>query len=393
MKTTFKDYPLLNIRNKTVPIFYPHVPKKAKIAVSKVLSGRWLGQGPLVDKFEKVFSQKFCDNMPVVAVGSGTDALHLSYILGNIDKGDEIICPVFTCTATNIPLLYTGAKIKFADINPIDLNISLDHVEKLITKKTKAIVFVNYGGVLCDLKKLNYLAKKHKLLLIQDAAQSLGAKYENKSITNYADFTIFSFQAIKHITSGDGGAICIRNKSLAKKAFRIRWFGIDRPKKQGGTWENDITEVGYKYQLTDIGASLLLESIKEFNSIKSHRNLIYKTYLKNLNQSKYLRCAVSTDKQSNPVMWLFTIITPFKDLIQKKLRAKNIETNQVHFRNDKYSIFKKFTKNKKFKNMDKVQNDYLVLPMHTKMTIADAKRVSKEINNILKNILTKVVKK
>ena len=95
--------------------------------------------------------------------------------------------------------------------------------------------------------------------------------------------------------------------------------------------------------------------------------------------------AINTDKQSNPVMWLFTIITPFKDLIQKKLRAKNIETNQVHFRNDRYSIFKKFTKNKKFKNMDKIQNDYLVLPMHTKMTIADAVRVSKEINKIIKN--------
>jgi len=335
---------------------------------------------------EKIFSKKFCANDPVVAVGAGTDALHLSYILGNIKKDDEVICPVFTCTATNIPLLYIGAKIKFADVDPTNLNISVDHVEKLITKKTKAIVFVNYGGLICDLDRLNSIAKKYKILLIQDAAQSLGAKYKNKSITKYADFTIFSFQAIKHITSGDGGALSFRNKKLLQKALRIRWFGIDRLKKQGGTWENDIVEVGYKYQLTDIGACLLLESMKEFNTIKAHRNLIYRTYIKNINQNKYLRCLTNNDKKSDPVMWLFTIITPFKDLIQKKLRNKGIESNQVHFRNDMYSIFKKFSKNKKFKNMDGVKDDYLVLPMHTKMTINDAKRISKEINNILDKV-------
>ena len=386
MKNIFKDYPLLNVKKKSIPIFYPHIPKKGLNALSKVLSGRWLGQGPLVDKFEKVFSKKFCDNQPVVAVGSGTDALHLAYILAGIKKNDEIICPVFTCTATNIPLLYIGAKIKFADIDLNNFNISIEHIEKLITKKTKAIVFVNYGGILCNLDKLQTIAKKNKLILIQDAAQSLGAQYNKKSIVNYADYTIFSFQAIKHITSGDGGALCVKNFKNYKKALRIRWFGIDRPKKQGGTWENDITEIGFKYQLTDIGACLLLESIKEFGLIKKHRNLIYKTYLDNIVQSKSLQCIISNNKKSDEVMWLFTIVSPYKDIIQKELRKKNIETNQVHFRNDKYSIFKKFVKNTEFKNMNMLQNNYLVLPMHTKMSINDAKRVSKEINNILLKI-------
>ena len=383
MKTIFKDYPLLNIRNKTVPIFYPHVPKKAKIAVSKVLSGRWLGQGPLVDKFEKVFSQKFCDNMPVVAVGSGTDALHLSYILGNIDKGDEIICPVFTCTATNIPLLYIDARIKFADVNLHDLNINIDHVEKLITKKTKAIVFVNYGGLLCDLDRLNKLAKKHKLILIQDAAQSLGAKYKNKDISIYADFTIFSFQAIKHITSGDGGALCIKKRKLAKKGRVIRWFGIDRPKKQGGTWENDIVDVGYKYQMTDIGAALLLDAIKEFKNIKKIRNEIHNIYQKKLSNILNLDVIKNEDKKSKPVIWLTTILTKHKDFLQKKLRERLIESNQVHFRNDRYSIFKKFCRNKKFQNIDLIENNYLVIPTHTKMKKIDAYLVSKNIANIL----------
>ncbi len=386
MKNKFRDYPLLEAKGKSIPLFYPHIPQNAKRSVSKVLSTRWLGQGPLVDIFEKKFSKQFSDGMPVIAVGSGTDALHLAYLLSDIKKGDEIICPVFTCTATNIPLLYIDAKIKFADIDPNTFNISIESVEKLITKKTKAIVFVNYGGILNNLDKLNKIAKKNKLILIQDAAQSLGAKYKNKSITKYSDFTIYSFQAIKHITSGDGGALVVKNKSLEKIGKRLRWFGIDRPKKQGGTWENDIKEIGYKYQLTDLGACLLLDSMKEYELIKSHRNSIYKTYVKNIIQNEKIKCVQAVDKNAKEVMWLFTIISRYKDIIQKKLREKNIETNQVHFRNDKYSIFKKFSKNKTFKNMDKLQDKYLVLPMHTKMTINDAKRVSFEINKIIKEL-------
>ena len=266
----FKDFPLMKDRVGSVPLFYPHIPKSSIKSLKKVLAGRWIGQGPLVDIFEKQFQKKFTINLPCIAVGSGTDALHLAYLLAEIKKNDEVICPLFTCTATNIPLLYIGAKIKFADVDPDTLNISIDHVKKLITKKTKAIVFVNYGGLPCDLKELNSIAKKNNIKLIQDAAQSLGSTYNDKPITEYSDFTIFSFQAIKHISSGDGGLLCLKNKKLIKKAYRMRWFGIDRLKKQGGTWENDIKEIGYKYQMTDLGASILIESLKEFKKISSH---------------------------------------------------------------------------------------------------------------------------
>ena len=379
----FKDYPLMESNKKHINLFYPYISKKSFKSIKKVLSSRWIGQGPLVDKFENIFSKKFCGDLPAVAVGSGTDALHLAYILAGIKEGDEVICPVFTCTATNIPLLYINAKIKFADIDEKDLNISVDHVEKLITKKTKAIVFVNYGGLLCDLDRLQKLAKKHKIILIQDAAQSLGAKYRNKDITKFADFTIFSFQAIKHITSGDGGVLSLRNKNLAKKARVIRWFGIDRPKKQGGTWENDIVDIGYKYQMTDIGAALLLDSMKEFNKIKIIRNDIHNLYVQKLSETPYIKCLKNEDPKAKPVIWLTTILTDFKDHLQKKLRLKLIETNQVHFRNDRYTIFKKFCKNKKFPNMDKVENNYLVIPTHTKMNLRDASHVSYHIHNIL----------
>ena len=378
----FKDFPLMKDRVGSVPLFYPHIPKNSIKSLKKVLAGRWIGQGPLVDIFEKQFQKKFTKNLPCIAVGSGTDALHLAYLLAEIKKNDEVICPLFTCTATNIPLLYIGAKIKFADVDPDTLNISIDHVKKLITKKTKAIVFVNYGGLPCDLKELNSIAKKNNIKLIQDAAQSLGSTYNDKPITEYSDFTIFSFQAIKHISSGDGGLLCLKNKKLIKKAYRMRWFGIDRLKKQGGTWENDIKEIGYKYQMTDLGASILIESLKDFKKISSHRKKIFNIYLKKLQNNKYIKIINKRGKFTHSA-WLFTILTDKKDYLQKKLRQANIETNQVHFRNDRYSIFKSFIKNKKFPNMNSIEKKYLVLPIHTKMKISDANYVANTVNKIL----------
>ena len=384
MKSNFTDYPLLEKKNKTYPLFYPYIAKSSIKSIQTVLKSRWIGQGPLVDDFERVFKNKFAKNNECVAVGSGTDALHLASILANIKNNDEVICPVFTCTATNIPLLYIGAKIKFADIDPKTMNISIEHVKKLITKKTKAIIFVNYGGVPCDLDELNKLKNKHKLILIQDAAQSLGSQFKNKDITNYADFTIFSFQAIKHITSGDGGLLSFKDKKLLDVARRIRWFGIDRIKKQGGTWENDIKEVGYKYQMTDLGARLLLDTLKEYKKIKSHRKKIFDIYKKILSKNKKIKILDTSKLSLTNSHWLCTIITDKRELLQKKLRKLNIETNQVHFRNDRYSIFYKFVKNKKFPNMDVYENKYLVIPLNHKISAKDAYFISNSINKILK---------
>ena len=379
----FKDLSLMSDQSKNIVLFYPHIPKNSLKSLEKTLSTRWIGQGPMVDRFEKKLSKDFANNLSVISTGSGTDALHLAYLLANIKKDDEVIAPVFTCTATNIPLLYIGAKIKFADLDKKTMNISVKSVRRLITKKTKAIICVHYGGLPCDLKELQELASKFKIPLIEDAAHALGAEYNNKKIGSVSDFTIFSFQAIKHITTGDGGALCIKNNKLLEKAKRLRWFGIDRKKKQLGIWENDIKEIGYKYQLSDLGATLGYESLLEFKKILKHRRDIYQIYLDELQKNKNIICVHEESKIKKHAAWFFTILTDQKDFLQKKLRSRGIETNQVHFRNDKYSIFKQFVKNSSFPNMDYIEDKYLVLPVHTKMSLKDAVRVAKEINRIL----------
>ena len=154
-------------------------------------------------------------------------------------------------------------------------------------------------------------------------------------------------------------------------------------KKQMGNWKNDIKEIGYQYQMTDIGAALLLESIKDFKKISLHRKKIFEIYDEILSKNKKIKI-INKHGNFSHGNWIYTIVLDKKDYLQKQLRLNNIETNQVHFRNDRYSIFKKFVKNNKYKNMDLIESKYLVLPVHMKMALSDAKKIANLINTIIK---------
>jgi dTDP-4-amino-4,6-dideoxygalactose transaminase len=372
------EFPLLD-PSDGIPLFYPYVPAEAIAEVTDTLSGRWIGQGPKVDLFEKQFEDMFLGQHKALAVGSGTDALHLAYLLANVTADDEVIVPVFTCTATNIPLLYIGAKIVFADIDPDTMNISIPDVERKITPKTKAIVCVDYGGVPCDYDALNHLCKKHGLKLISDAAHSIGSKYKDQFSGTCADFTIFSFQAIKTLTTGDGGMLTIRDPSLIEKAKRLRWFGIDRSAKQGGIWENDIIEVGYKYQMTDIAAGIGLAGLKHIREVIRYRNELFQHYEAKLTSSRVKLIGQSSTSDYFTCAWLLTIIVDQDRVaLMKKLRENGVESGQVHYRNDRYSILGGRCKD--LPHMDELEDRYLVLPLHPRIRSSDIEKICGLIN-------------
>ena len=362
--------------NKPIVLCYPHVSTKAADAVAGVLNTRWIGQGPKVDEFEQEFSQML-GGMPCAAVGSGTDALHLAYILANIHDNDEVIAPVFTCTATNIPLLYQRAKVIFADINPWTLNIDPNDVAARITPNTKAVVCVHYGGLPADLDRLRKLTTQHNIPLIEDAAHALGGTYQGRMIGSISEFTIFSFQAIKHFTTGDGGMLTFSNPELMRRARLLRWFGIDRVAKLGGHWNNDITEVGYKYQMTDIAAAMGLAGLQELPEILDIRRHLLDTYVANLQGCHgVMLVGTNGDRElpKNHAAWLCTIVVDGDRVgLERKLAENNIESGQMHYRNDRYAIFGKRRDDLPF--MDSAEARYLVLPLHTKMTDDDVLRV------------------
>ena len=377
---SMNEFPILDPK-KGIPLFYPYVPPKSINYIKNTLQTRWIGQGPKVELFEKKFKLKFLHNHSALAVGSGTDALHLAYLLSNIKKNDEVLVPVFTCTATNLPLLYIGAKPIFLDIDPLTMNICIDDVKRKITKKTKAIVCVDYAGVPNNYFELNKICKEYNLKLISDAAHSIGTKYFGEYSAIQSDFAIFSFQAIKTLTTGDGGLLAIKNKKLYKKAKRLRWFGIDRASKQKGIWENDIYEIGYKYQMNDIAASLGLAGLETINNVILKRNKLFQIYEKKIKKNNGIRIIGSSQtKEYFNSAWLITIIVEKNRVkLMNILRKNKIESAQVHYRNDRYSIFG--GRRKDLPQMDIIEDKYLVLPLHPMVSENDVNKICNIINS------------
>lgn len=370
------DLPIM-ASGEGIVLFHPHIPKKAKEYVCDTLDSRWIGQGPKVDLFEARFREKFRQPGDCISVGSGTDALHLAYLLAGIQERDEVLVPLFTCTATNIPLLYIGAKLKFIDVDPKTLNVCVRDLERKISERTKAIVIVHYGGLPCDMAEIRALAEKHGVPVIEDAAHALGASYDGVPVGAISEFTMYSFQAIKHLTTGDGGLLTFTDTSLGPLARRLRWFGINREQKQKGIWDNDITEVGYKYQLTDIGAALGLAGLEEFDETLSLRRDLYKRYVENLKDVPHVQIVDDHDPRKQHATWLFTILVEDRKSCELKLRSERIESGQTHYRNDRYSIF---DCKDEFPQMDTVDDKYLILPLHTKMSLADVDRICAVLN-------------
>lgn len=368
--------PVMEEGEGRIVLFRPNIPKKALEYIAQVLDSRWIGQGPRVDEFEGKFEEIFGEGNTAISCGSGTDALHLAYLLAGVKPGDEVICTVFTCTASNLPALYIGATPVFADILPHTLNIDPKHVRSLITRKTKAIVFVDYGGLPAELDDLLAISKEFGIPLIEDAAHALGATFKNRPIGSISDYTIFSFQAIKHITTGDGGMLMVKDPSKVEEAKRLRWFGIDRHSKFHGIWENDIHEVGFKYQMNDIAAAMGLAALEEFDEVLQTRRNLLSIYAKELADVTDLEI-VGGPISDNHAAWLFTVIVPDAKVLRDYLFTRDIESGQVHFRNDRYTLFG--GRNSNLPSMDSIESRYLVLPLHTHMSHSDVTRVCNAI--------------
>jgi len=341
-----------------IDLFRPFVPKEAREAVDDVLRSRFIGQGPKVDEFEKVFESRF-DLLHAVAVNSGTSALETAYDLLELSAGDEVITTPLTCTATNIPLLRRGVKIIWADIVKNTLCIDPIDVRSKITNKTKAVIQVHLGGIMADVGFI------HDIPVISDACQALGVFT--------GDMTACSFQAIKHITTGDGGMLVVRNDLEAKKAKLLRWFGIDREKKIANNWQAylnrkmtfDIELPGVKRQMNDIAAAMGIVGLDHYDEMLEHRRTLFSIYrnrLKNVDGIKLIDGDINT-------YWLCTVLVKNRDKFAKMLFEADVDTNIVQVRNDIYKIFG--GKRADLPVMNEIEDSYLSLPLGTHVKVED----------------------
>jgi dTDP-4-amino-4,6-dideoxygalactose transaminase len=370
--------------NFKVNLFYPYVNEKARQLAYDRLGERWIGEGEKVKEFEKVFAEKF-RLKNCVAVVNGTAGLHLAYILAGINSETEVITTALTCSATNIPLLYLTKwqNIIFADIDPQTLNISPKDIEKKITDRTRAIICMHWGGYPCEMQEITKIAKKHNLIVIEDAAQAIGAKAEwtigekegegmiggLNPIGDISDYTVFSFQAIKNLTSVDGGMIVIKDDELYQRAKLLRWYGIDR-EWQGDDlfWKYQAESVGYKYHMNDVTACIGLGNLEDIDKIIWERKRIYEFYEENLNGIQDLTLLKKNKHQNS--YWLFTCLVEKREEFKKAMTNKGIEVSEVHIRNDIMPIFGGFKRD--LLDLNEIEKKYISLPLHNKMTLEDA---------------------
>jgi perosamine synthetase len=347
--------------------------------LAETLRSGWVGQGPKVDEFEKEFQSKF-KLKHVVSVNSCTSALRLALAIAGVGPGGEVITTPFTAVATNTAILEQFAKPVFADVQYETSNIDPADIEHRITDRTKAILCVHYGGYPCNMDEIHKIASDHGLPVIEDAAHALGATYKGMPIGSISDFTTFSFQAIKHITTGDGGMLSMIERKTYEEALRRRWFGIDRtcrkPSVLGYDPSFDIWEPGYKCHMNDIAATIGLEQLKYFDSLFERRAEIARVYREELEGVLGISLLENRSDRKN-ANWLFSMHVERRNDFAETMWSKGIEVSVVHWRNDRYTIFGGMRND--LPNTAKLNETIISIPLHHKLTDEDVDYIVKSI--------------
>ncbi len=321
-----------------VRLLRPWVPEAAGDAVARTLSSGWLGEGPRVEELESRLASVM--KVPsVVALNSGTSALELAYHLAGLGPGDEVISTPMTCAATNIALLRRGVEICWADVDPRTGNLDPQHLRDCLSSRTRAVVAVHWGGLPCAMDAIMDFAREHELVVIEDAAHALGSEYEGRPIGGHGDFVCFSFQAVKTLTTGDGGALVCRDPEMDLSARRLRWHGIDRRARDPrDPLRFDIAEAGYKFQMNDIAATLGLAGLDSLDENLARRRDNARFYDQALAALPHLEpCPVVAGASS--AYWLYTILLDDRDRWIERLRQGDVEASRVHDRNDRFALF------------------------------------------------------
>ena len=313
---------------KTIPIMKPSLRGNELKYVTNCVKSEWISsQGIYVTKFEELVG-KYIGFKNAVAVSNGTVALHLALMSLGIGDGDEVIVPDMTFAASVNAVIHANAIPVLVDVERDTFNISVSKIEKAITDKTKAIIPVHLYGNPCDMDKINEIARKHNLLVIEDAAESLGSIYKGKQTGSLADAAIFSFYGNKTITTGEGGIVVFKDDIAFQRACVLRDHGMQKDKRY---WHNYI---GYNYRMTNLQAAIGVSQMERINDIINRKIEIANIYINGLNKIDGITIPVLNFEDSRNTYWLFTFLIDLdidrSDLIEY-LKEHGIETRPVFY--------------------------------------------------------------
>lgn len=353
-----------------IPYGHQSVDQNDIKAVTKALKSDWLTQGPAIKELESAIANK-ANSKYAVACSNGTTALHLACLAAGIGPGDEVIVPTLSFAASANCVLYCSGTPVLCDIKLDTLTIDPDEVEKKITPRTKAIISVDFAGHPANWGKLQLIAKRYKLILIDDAAHALGAKYEREAIGSLADMTTFSFHPVKLITTGEGGIIATNNKQHADKMRLFRSHGIIKPLNSNPGWHQDMIDLGFNYRLTDFQAALGLSQMKKLDKFLQRRREIAKKYIEAFEKVKEI-ILPPHNSLSDHAWHIFPIQIKNLDrnIIYDKLLLSGIKC-QVHYWPIHLQTYYKRTFGYKvgdFPQAEKYASRCLTIPLYPSMT-------------------------
>lgn len=372
-----------------IPLFDLSFDKAEEEAVLDTIRSKWISTGPRTSEFEKLFAEMLHVNH-ALALSNCTVSLHLALLLAGIKPGDEVICPSLTFVATANAVRYLNASPVFADIKSYnDLTIDPEDVASKITKKTRAIIPMHYGGFGCDMKGIESIAEKYGLKIIEDACHGPLSEYEGKKLGTFGDFGCFSFFSNKNISTGEGGMLVTNNKALYDKARLVRSHGMtslsfDRSK--GHTTDYDVIELGYNYRMDDIRASIGIVQLKKLERDLERRAELRRYYEKSLEEIEGLLIPFKDYKffSSNyifPVV-LKNSVVENRNRVREFLNSQGIQTSVHYPAVHKFSIYKDFATS--LPKTEYVADNLITLPMFSRLTYADIDYIKETLVNALR---------
>ena len=336
----------------------------------RVIHSGYVGEGVQVKKFESLLCETF--KLPrILAVNSCTSALQLALRLANVGYGDVVLTTPATNMATNSVILAAGARPVWVDIDPLTGRVDPSKLPDVLPQGTKALTVMDWGGVPCDLDVLYAYTQSHGIKLIEDAAHSLGAQYEGEFVGRQSDFCCFSFQAVKTLSTCDGGALVCKSKDDHDRGRLLRWFGIDRDNPSGQRdlrCEANISEYGYKFHMNDVAATIGLANLehhpKLLDTMRSNARFYTSqlTLLSKINPNIQPMCVPSEEFGNLPTYWLYTMrVLKRRDEFADALRDRGIACSKVHSRNDRHSCMP-MTKDGDLPGVDEFYRTQLSIP-------------------------------
>lgn len=369
---------------KLIPISRPSVGKEELDEIMRVFDTRWLGLGAWVLRFEEQI-KKFIGVNYVVAVNTGTTALHLALDSIGVKNGDEVIVPSLTFVASVQAIMATGARPVFCDVQEDTLNMDVNDMRRKITSKTKAVMPVHYGGLSCDMDKISDIAFSKKIRIVEDAAHAFGSSYKGRKIGSFGDVVCFSFDPIKNITCGEGGAIVTNDGELARTLIKKRILGIDKDTwsryKHKRDWFYSVTTLGYRYHMSNINAAIGLVQLNKINKFTERKKDIVKIYDNEFQKIKGIKILSRDYENTAPFNYVIKI-NKGRNKLMELLKNNGIDSGVNYIPNHLQPFFK--DREASLPVTEGVWKKILSLPLYSEMSDDDVNRVIKTVSNFFK---------